>query len=45
MSAFLGGSSRQSLQVARGALDAAVKGATGAAAASLSAELFGAGIT
>ena len=40
MSAFLGGSSRQSLQVARGALDVAVKGATGAAAASLSAELF-----
>jgi len=40
MSAFLGGSSRQSLQVARGALDAAVKGATGAAASSLSAELF-----
>jgi F-type H+-transporting ATPase subunit delta len=40
MSAFLGGSSRQSLQVARGALDAAVKGATGAAAASLSADLF-----
>ena len=40
MSAFLGGSSRQSLQVARGALDAAVKGATGDAAASLSAELF-----
>jgi F-type H+-transporting ATPase subunit delta len=40
MSAFLGGSSRQSLQVARGALDVAVKGATGAAAASLSADLF-----
>jgi len=40
MSAFLGGSSRQSLQVARGALDVAVKGATGATAASLSAELF-----
>ena len=40
MSAFLGGSSRQSLQVARGALDVAVKGATGAAASSLSAELF-----
>lgn len=40
MSAFLGGSSRQSLEVARGALDVAVKGATGAAAASLSAELF-----
>lgn len=40
MSAFLGGSSRQSLQVARGALDLAVKGATGATAASLSAELF-----
>ncbi len=40
MSAFLGGSSRQSLQVARGALDVAVKGATGTAAASLSAELF-----
>jgi F-type H+-transporting ATPase subunit delta len=40
MSAFLGGSSRQSLQVARGALDVAVKGATSAAAASLSAELF-----
>jgi len=40
MSAFLGGSSRQSLQVARGALDVAVKGATGAVAASLSAELF-----
>jgi F-type H+-transporting ATPase subunit delta len=40
MSAFLGGSSRQSLQIARGALDVAVKGATGAAAASLSADLF-----
>lgn len=40
MSAFLGGSSRQSLQVARGALDVAVKGATGATAASLSADLF-----
>jgi F-type H+-transporting ATPase subunit delta len=40
MSAFLGGSSRQSLQVARGTLDVAVKGATGAAAASLSADLF-----
>jgi F-type H+-transporting ATPase subunit delta len=40
MSTFLGGSSRQSLQVARGALDVAVKGATGAAAASLSADLF-----
>jgi F-type H+-transporting ATPase subunit delta len=40
MSTFLGGSSRQSLQVARGALDVAVKGATGAAAASLSSELF-----
>ena len=40
MSAFLGGSSRQSLLVARGALDAAVKGATGAAAATLSSELF-----
>lgn len=40
MSAYLGGSSRQSLQVARGALDAAVKGATGATAAALSAELF-----
>jgi F-type H+-transporting ATPase subunit delta len=40
MRAFLGGSSRQSLQVARGALDVAVKGATGAAAASLSADLF-----
>lgn len=40
MSAYLGGSSRQSLQVARGALDVAVKGATGATAASLSAELF-----
>jgi len=40
MSALLGGSSRQSLQVARGALDVAVKGATGAAAASLSADLF-----
>lgn len=40
MSAFLGGSSRQSLQVARGALDVAVKGATGSAAASLSADLF-----
>ena len=40
MSAILGGSSRQSLQVARGALDVAVKGATGAAAASLSADLF-----
>jgi F-type H+-transporting ATPase subunit delta len=40
MSAFLGGSSRQSLQVARGALDVAVKGTTGAAAASLSADLF-----
>jgi F-type H+-transporting ATPase subunit delta len=40
MSAFLGGSSRQSLQVARGALDVAVKGATSAAAASLSADLF-----
>jgi F-type H+-transporting ATPase subunit delta len=40
MSAFLGGSSRQSLQVARGTLDVAVKGATGAAASSLSAELF-----
>jgi F-type H+-transporting ATPase subunit delta len=40
MSAFLGGSSRQSLQVARGALDVAVKGATGVAASSLSAELF-----
>lgn len=40
MSAFLGGSSRQSLQVARGALDVSVKGATGAAAASLSADLF-----
>jgi F-type H+-transporting ATPase subunit delta len=40
MSTFLGGSSRQSLQVARGALDVAVKGATGATAASLSADLF-----
>jgi len=40
MSTFLGGSSRQSLQVARGALDVAVKGATGAVAASLSADLF-----
>ena len=40
MSAFLGGSSRQSLQVARGALDVAVKGATGASAAAISAELF-----
>jgi len=40
MSTFLGGSSRQSLQVARGALDVAVKGATGASAASLSADLF-----
>jgi F-type H+-transporting ATPase subunit delta len=40
MSTFLGGSSRQSLQIARGALDVAVKGATGAAAASLSADLF-----
>ena len=40
MSAFLGGSSRQSLQVARGALDVAVKGATGASAAAISSELF-----
>ena len=40
MSTCLGGSSRQSLQVARGALDVAVKGATGATAASLSADLF-----
>jgi F-type H+-transporting ATPase subunit delta len=40
MSTFLGGSSRQSLQVARGALDVAVKGATGTAASSLSADLF-----
>jgi len=40
MSTFLGGSSRQSLQVARGALDVAVKGATGAAAAAISADLF-----
>lgn len=40
MSSFLGGSSRQSLQVARAALDAAVKGATGSSAAALSAELF-----
>jgi len=40
MSTFLGGSSRQSLQVARSALDVAVKGATGDKAASLGAELF-----
>jgi F-type H+-transporting ATPase subunit delta len=40
MSAFLGGSSRQSLQVVRGALDSAVKGATGNSVANLSAELF-----
>jgi len=40
MSAFLGGSSRQSLQVARGALDVAVKGATGASATAISSELF-----
>lgn len=40
MSTFLGGSSRQSLQVARAALDAAVKGATGSSAAALCAELF-----
>ena len=40
MRIHLGGSSRQSLVIARGALDAAVKGATADSAAKLSSELF-----
>ena len=40
MRIHLGGSSRQSLVTARGALDAAVKGATAPAASELSAHLF-----
>jgi F-type H+-transporting ATPase subunit delta len=40
MRIHLGGSSRQSLVVARGQLDAAVKGATAVAASELSSELF-----
>ena len=40
MRAHLGGSSRQSLVIARGKVDAAVKGATADSAAKLSSELF-----
>jgi F-type H+-transporting ATPase subunit delta len=40
MRIHLGGSSRQSLVIARGQLDAAVKGVTAVAASELSAELF-----
>ena len=40
MRAHLGGSSRQSLVIARGKLDAAVKGATVESASALSSELF-----
>ena len=43
MRAHFGGSSRQSLQVARATLDAAVKGATAQAASALCSELFFAG--
>ena len=43
MRAHFGGSSRQSLQVARATLDAAVKGATSQAASALCSELFFAG--
>ena len=40
MRIHLGGSSRQSLVIARGKLDAAVKGATAASASELSSQLF-----
>ena len=40
MRIHLGGSSRQSLVIARGALDAAVKGASAATASEISTQLF-----
>jgi len=40
MRIHLGGSSRQSLVIARGKLDAAVKGASASSASELSSQLF-----